>query len=375
MSNPPEFTIQRSSRDADAMAVAVTGWLATQLPAGADPEVSLSGASDANGMSSETVLAEVTWTEGDERRHGDFVMRIAPSRQDLPVFAEYELGHQFDLLRRVHERTEVPVPEPSWLEPTGEVIGSPFFFMNRVEGVIPPDVMPYTFGDNWLFEAAPEQRELLQTSTIEQIAALHAIEDPGEVFGFLDRPGKGTALRRHLDHTRAWYEYAINDVSGTKMRSALADRAFAWLDAHLPPTEEAVLSWGDSRIGNVIYRDFKPVAVLDWEMAGLGPRELDLAWLAFAHEVFQGIAGAFELPGLPDFLRPEDIAATYTELTGVPVGDLTWYRVYAGAQWGIVFMRTGMRQYHFGEIEKPMSSDALMHHAPVFTKLLDEVGA
>ncbi|GAC1385409.1 MAG: phosphotransferase family protein [Marmoricola sp.] len=357
------------------MAGAVAAWLATQLPDGANPQVTLSGASDANGMSSETVLAQVSWTEDRQAQRGDFVMRIAPSKDDLPVFAEYDLGAQYAVLEEVHRRTDVPVPEPRWLEPTGDVIGSPFFFMNRVDGVIPPDVMPYTFGDNWLFEAAPEQRELLQTSTIREIAALHAIENPTDVFGFLAREGDGTALRRHLEHTRAWYEYAINDESGTQMRSSLADRAFSWLEANLPATDEAVLSWGDSRIGNCIYRDFKPVAVLDWEMAALGPRELDLAWLAFAHEVFQGIAGVFELPGLPDFLRPEDIAATYAEITGITVGDLTWYRVYAGVQWGIVFMRTGMRQYHFGEIEKPESSDALMHHAPVFKRLLEEVRA
>ena len=357
------------------MAGAVGDWLATQLPEGADPQVGLSGASDANGMSSETVLAKVSWSEDGQRRNGDYVMRIAPSKDDWPVFPEYDLGAQYSVLEAVHQRTDVPVPEPRWLEPTGTVLGSPFFFMNRIDGVIPPDVMPYTFGDNWLFEAAPEQRELLQTSTIREIAALHSIENPSEVFGFLAREGAGTALRRHLDHTRAWYEYAINDVSGTQMRSSLADRAFAWLEANLPATDEAVLTWGDSRIGNCIYRDFKPVAVLDWEMAGLGPRELDLAWLAFAHEVFQGIAGVFELPGLPDFLRPDDIAATYADLTGVTVGDLTWYRVYAGVQWGIVFMRTGMRQFHFGEIEKPESADALMHHSPVFTKLLDQVGA
>ena len=357
------------------MAASVRAWLASQLPEGANPAVSLSGASDANGMSSETVIAKVDWTGDGQRQHGDFIMRIAPSHDDLPVFPEYELGHQFALLQGVHERTTVPVPEPRWLEPTGDVIGSPFFFMNRVDGVIPPDVMPYTFGDNWLFDADPEQRARLQASTVREIAALHAIDNPSEVFGFLARPGEGTALRRHLEHTRAWYEYAVDDESGTKMRSALIDRAFAWLDVNLPATDEAVLSWGDSRIGNVIYRDFEPVAVLDWEMAGLGPRELDLAWMAFAHEVFQGIAGAFELPGLPDFLRPEDIATTYTEITGVPIGDLTWYRVYAGVQWGIVFMRTGMRQFRFGEIEKPTSSDALMHHAPVFEKLLNEVGA
>ena len=375
MSDVPEFTMQRSSRDADAMAVAVTSWLADRLPAGADPKVKLSGASDANGMSSETVLASIDWREDGTQRHGDFVMRIAPSRDDLPVFAEYELGDQFKVLEIVHQRTEVPVPEPSWLEPTGDVIGSPFFFMNRIDGVIPPDVMPYTFGENWLFDAPREQQEQLQTSTIRAVAELHAIPNPTQVFDFLDSPGEGTALRRHLDHTLAWYEYAVDGPSGTKMRSALADRAFAWLEANLPETDEAVLSWGDARIGNVIYQDFEPAAVIDWEMVSLGPRELDLAWMAFAHEVFQGIANTFELPGLPEFLRPEDIAATYRDITGITVGDLTWYRVYAAAQWGIVFLRTGMRQFHFGEIEEPQSADALMHHSAVFEKILNEVGA
>lgn len=357
------------------MAVAVRGWLTEILPDGAAPEVSLSGASDANGMSSETVLAKVDWTENGERRNGDFVMRIAPSAADLPVFAEYELGVQFELLKGVHSLSEVPVPEPSWLEPTGDVIGSPFFFMNRIDGVIPPDVMPYTFGDNWLFNGSAEQQKQLQTSTIREIAALHAIANPQEAFGFLDRPGEGTALKRHLAHTRAWYDYAVEGPSGTKARSPLADRAFAWLEANLPDTDEAVLSWGDSRIGNVIYQDFQPAAILDWEMAGLGPRELDLAWLAFAHEVFQGLATVFEMPGLPEFLQPADIAAQYQEITGIAVGDLTWYRVYAAVQWGIVFLRTGMRQVHFGEIEMPEAPDQFMHHASVFEALLNEVGA
>ena len=39
-----------------------------------------------------------------------------------------------------------------------------------------------------------------------------------------------------------------------------------------------VLSWGDARIGNIIYAGFEPAAVLDWEMAALGPRELDVSW-------------------------------------------------------------------------------------------------
>ena len=142
-----------------------------------------------------------------------------------------------------------------------------------------------------------------------------------------------------------------------------------------PEGTDTVLCWGDARIGNVLYREFEPVGVLDWEMAAVGPREMDLAWLVFAHRVFETIAGSLELPGMPDFLREEDVRATYAEITGVEVGDLSWYQLYGAVQWGIVFLRTGARQIRFGEIEAPDDVETLMHHRPLFVQLLDEAGA
>jgi aminoglycoside phosphotransferase (APT) family kinase protein len=369
------FTLQRSSRDTGAMASRIAAWLQTQLPAGADTHVVLAAGSDANGMSSETILADVEWTEAGQRRRGEYVVRMAPAAHDVPVFASYRLDHQHEALRLVHRLSDVPVPLPHWLEPTGEVLGAPFFFMERVDGDVPPDVMPYTFGDNWFFDATPHDRRRLQDATVAVIAGLHQIPLAAQTFAFLDseHPG-GTPLRRHVAKTRAWYEWAVADLD----RSPLIDRALAWLDAHWPDVDapdNVVLSWGDARIGNVLYRDFTPVAVLDWEMAGLGPRELDLAWLVFAHRVFQALAETFELPGLPDVLRADDVRTTYSALTGAEVGDLTWFEIYSGVIWGVVFMRTGVRQVHFGEIEMPEDVDALFHHAPLFSRLLDEVGA
>ena len=372
----PEFSMQRSSRDSGDMAGALAAWLATQLPEGAEPEVSLSGGSDSNGMSSETILADVTWTDGGERTIREFVVRMAPAAEDVPVFASYRLDHQYDAIRLVGDLSDVPVPSPRWLEATGDVLGAPFFFMERIDGIVPPDVMPYTFGDNWFFDAAPEERRRLQDGTIAAIAGLHQIPDAQETFAFLDAEDHAgpTPLRRHFEKNRSWYEWAAKGLD----RSMLIDRAIAWLDDHWPASDvpdNVVLSWGDARVGNVLYRDYAPVAVLDWEMAGLGPRELDLGWLVFAHRVFQTLAETFELPGLPDVLREEDVRATYAELTGVEVGDLTWFQIYSGLIWGVVFMRTGTRQAHFGEIELPDTPDALMHHAPLFRALLDGVGA
>ena len=63
-----------------------------------------------------------------------------------------------------------------------------------------------------------------------------------------------------------------------------------------------------------MYRDFRPIAVLDWEMAALSPRELDLSYCVYIHWMFQdavqrygGGAGA----GMPHFMRPSDALTEY----------------------------------------------------------------
>jgi aminoglycoside phosphotransferase (APT) family kinase protein len=372
---PDDVTMQRSSRDVTALPPRLARWLAGQLPDAADPSVSLHPSAEANGLSSETLPLDVTWTADEGPRTGHFVARLAPAPGDLPVFPDYELRDQYEVMRLVGERTDVPVPRVRWLEPTGAVIGTPFFLMDRVDGDVPPDVMPYNFGDNWLYDATPEQQRRLQDATVDVIARIHGIPDAASTFAFLDRDVPGdTPLERDLARTRRWYEYAVRDIGP----SPLVERALAWLGRHLPEPAESsgtVLSWGDSRIGNVLYREFEPVGVLDWEMATTGPRELDVSWLVFAHQVFESLSELFELPGMPGFLREEDVVATYERITGVRLAPLRWFHVRNATQWCIVFMRTGARQIHFGEIERPDDIESLMHCKPLTERLLDEAGA
>lgn len=371
---PADLKMQRSSRDAARVPEVLEGWLQGLLPAHAEPEVVLHSGIDSNGMSSETLVLDATWTEGGSRDTVPMVARVAPAPQDFPVFPRYELGHQYEVIRQVGELTDVPVPGVRWLEESGEVLGTPFFLMDRVEGVVPPDVLPYPFGDNWLFDADRTDQRRLQDSTVDVLARLHAIEDPLGRFGYLAPEQDGeTLLHRNLAKVRAWYDFAVRDLAP----SPTVERALAWLEANVPTAEEQgdpVLCWGDARIGNVIYRDFEPVAVLDWEMVTLGPRALDVSWLLFAHQVFESIVGMLELPGMPHFLREEDVVATYAERTGVTLGDLDWYHVYNGLQWCIVFMRTGARQVHFGEIEMPDDIESLFHCKPLLESILAKVG-
>jgi aminoglycoside phosphotransferase (APT) family kinase protein len=364
--------LQHSSRDVTTLPSVMSQWLATVMPGGTAPEVTVESGVDANGMSSETIILTGKWEQDGRPVEQKWVARVAPSAADVPVFPTYRLDHQFDVIRLVGELTDVPVPRVRWMENSGDVLGTPFFLMDHVDGIVPPDVMPYTFGDNWFADAPAEKRRELQDSTVEVLAKLHSIPHAQRTFGFLseiDPPGD-SPLRRHFGWLKDWYEFAVPDIG----RSVLVERALAWLEENFPDDVAAttpVLAWGDSRIGNVLYEDFRPVAVLDWEMATVGPRELDVAWIVFAHMVFQELAGLAGLPGLPDVMREEDVRATYEELTGAALGDLNWFYVYSGVIWCCVFMRTTARRARFGEMEQPDDVESVFYHASLLRRLID----
>ncbi|TMM18270.1 MAG: phosphotransferase family protein [Actinobacteria bacterium] len=364
----PEITeLRRSSRDPEEVRRRLQSWLVRRLPAGSAPSVPEVHPTEATGVSTETLLFEARWTEDGRERSEQLVARVAPDRVDVPVFPTYDMERQFRVIRLVGEHSPVPVPRVWWLELDATALGTPFFVMGRVEGQVPPDVMPYNFGDSWLFDASPADRSRLQQSIVEVLAQLHGMDRPEETFAFLryERSGS-TALRRHVADRAAWYEFAA-----AGLHSALIERGLAWLDDHLPTDEgPTVLSWGDSRVGNVLFRDFAPVAVLDWEMAGLGPRELDLAWLVYSHRAFEDLAAEFALPGMPDFLRRDDVVAQYESITGHTPRHLDFYLTYAAVQWAIVFLRTGLRQVHFGEIEMPDDVDALLRNGEPLERML-----
>jgi len=358
---------QRSSRDPEALRARLEAWLASQLPAGAAPGISALSSPSASGMSSETLLFDARWRESGAERSGRFVARLAPDPADEPIFPRYDLAQQFELLRLIRAKSRVPVPAVRWLELDRRALGAPFFVMERVLGRVPPDVMPYTMG-SWLSQAKPAEQRRLQDATVGVLAALHAIDAREAGFLEFELPG-ATPLRRHFENQRRYFAWARAD-----RRHALLERSFDWLLSHWPEDEgPTAISWGDSRIGNVIYEPegFEPVAVLDWEMAAPGPRELDLGWLCFMHVFFDELTRRAGLPGMPEFLRAPDVAAHYEGLSGHRVRRLDWYEVYAALRHGIVMTRVFTRQVRFGHGSWPADPDDVIPHRDSLERMLE----
>src|ERR1700752_2759792 len=223
--------MQRSSRDTTTIPSVMSRGLSTQLPGWATPEVTVESGVDSTGMSSETIILTARWQQDGRPIEEKLVTRVGPTAEDGQGFPTYRLDHQFEVIRMVGELTDVPVPRVRWLETTGDVLGTPFFLMDYVDGVVPPDVMPYTFGGNWFADAPAERQRELQDATVGVLATLHAIPNAEKAFAFLSEGQQGdTALRRHFNWVRSWYDFGVSDIGPATALGA----TFAWLEDNWP---------------------------------------------------------------------------------------------------------------------------------------------
>jgi aminoglycoside phosphotransferase (APT) family kinase protein len=317
-----------------------------------------------SGMSSETLLFSICRPSGEI---GRYVARLEPDPRSHPVFPSYDLALQQRCMRLVAERTSVPVPATPWYEPDPTWLGSPFLVMERIDGQAPADIPPYTM-TGWLFDMPADRRAQLQRNVVHTMAQLHTVRADTADLSFLDGTSHpGDSIDRHLSYQRAYYDWARDGV-----RYPLIERTFAWLESQRPTDAgPTVLNWGDARIGNILFDDVTPVAVLDWEMAALGPAEVDVAWVIWMHRFFQDLALRYGGTGLPGFLEPADVAAEYTRASGQPVQDLHWFTVFAALRHAIITVRTTLRTVTFGMAELPADVDDVVGFRSLIEEMID----
>lgn len=153
-------------------------------------------------------------------------------------------------------RAGYPVAEVIAYEPTGSVIGEPFFVMAFVDGV--STELPSTIDES-----------------IVLLDRLHRY-DPAEVgLGFLATPelptGPALAL---VDRFEATYRSGLIGEP-----SPLLEEAVAWLRIHAPASDRVCVVHGDPGPGNYMHLEGRITAVVDWEFTHLGDEYYDWAFL------------------------------------------------------------------------------------------------
>jgi aminoglycoside phosphotransferase (APT) family kinase protein len=279
-----------AGRDLDALRPGLARWLGR-------PVGDLRRA--AAGFSCETLVVD-----------DDVVIRLPPRGEG--IFPAYDLAQQATVQATV-ERAGVPVARPARYEPDPTYLGAPFLAMPFVAGPIPGE---FTAGDPWLTGLPGDgARSAVWRSFLDLLPAIHGAD------------AEGLGLRCGLSQELVWWGGYLAWATDGAPPAALAD-ALAWCADHRPATEPpGGLLWGDVRLGNVVFDADRevPRAVLDWDMASVGPAEMDLAWFLALEAVQQDLTGM----AVPGFGTREAAIGIVEAGLGRRLGDLHWYEVFA----------------------------------------------
>ena len=246
------------------------------------------------------------------------------------------------------------------------MLGITFYVMNKIDGVIPPDIPPYhSFG--LYYDATPKQRAKMWWGCLENIARIHKLNWKALGLAFLGVPGGGTdPLDRGLDYWERYLDWVMKEQGEPQpiLRAALK-----WLKENCHVPDRVSLCWGDCRMGNAIYRrgDFDVLGILDWEMAYLGDPESELGWFLFTDWQHSEGYGIPRLEGTPG---REETIQRYEELTGWKVKHMFYQDVLAALRYGMVTLRTTK---NFKKLGIPLQADAETNNPSTQTlaKLLD----
>lgn len=256
--------------------------------------------------------------------HRQFVLRKQPAGPKLP--SAHAIDREFRVLTAL-AKTPVPVPTALAFHAEPDVVGTPFYVMERLRGRV--------FHDCALPGLAPAERRALYLSMADALAALHAV--PPAAVGLADFGRPGSYFARQLARwSRQWRESPVDGIPEL-------DAVIEWLTTRLPPDEgRAAIAHGDFRLGNIMFHETEPrvVGILDWELATLGDPLADLGFACMAWHTapdeFSGILGlgraAAGIPTEAEFVaRYEGLAA--------PSGRLQrFHRVFALFRFAVILV-------------------------------------
>jgi aminoglycoside phosphotransferase (APT) family kinase protein len=248
------------------------------------------------GASNETIAIDVR--VACDGRSWDVPLVLRPQRND-GILAPYDVGRQYRVMRALAS-TAVPVPAVCWFEPGGEVLGTPFFFMERV----PAETLP-------LFWYGPSER---LHAAAAALAAIHAVDWRRAGLAFLAPSDDDAPLP-----SPAVCELATWRARGELLRIGRSPMIVAlggYLQANEPADARHALIHGDPNPGNYLFRGDVVVAVVDWELAAIGDPRSDFGFYAALLAAFGGMPGENGRTLLSD---------AYERVTGTPQHNLEYY--------------------------------------------------
>ena len=273
----------------------------------------------------------------------ELVLRMPPSGTKAET--AHDMAREFRLLKRL--RPLFPYcPTPVLVCEDVDVLGAPFFVMERLRGVIlrrdpPPG-----------FDYSPAAARMLCENLLRTLAELHRLDWLSAGLGDLGRP-QGYVERQVLGWSERYRRARTPDVPD-------GEALMAWVDARRPAdAARTAVIHNDYRFDNVVLDPTHPTAivgVLDWEMATLGDPLMDLG-CALAYWVEADDPPALQRlrvqpTHLAGMLTRREVVETYAKLTGTAARDFSFYETFGLFRLAVIAQQIYYRFAH-GETSSP----------------------
>lgn len=251
---------------------------------------------------------------------------VAPTAHDMP--------REFKLLAVIHPHFPL-APKPILLCEDANIIGVPFYLMERRRGLIVRSRIPEEIGESLVL------RRRLSEAVVDTLVALHAIDiysagivNIGKPEGFVERQVRGWAGR--------WERSTTGEL-------AEMDGLISWLRYRIPPdsgpnAQRPTLVHNDFKLDNLMLDHQEPwkiVAVLDWEMCTVGDPLIDLG-LAISYWTMLGGERQSSLRAVtngPGWMTREEIIERYQTKTGRDLSQIVFYETFARFKVAVVIQQ------------------------------------
>jgi len=253
----------------------------------------------------------------------EWVMR-RPPHGPLPP-GGHDMAREYRVLSRLADAYE-PAPRALLICDDPEIIGAPFFIMERRRGIVLRKREPIPP----LLAASPDVLRRISLGFIDALADLHRVDYERIGLGGLGRPD-GFFARQVKGWMDRWERAKTREVP-------LMNRLGAWFAANLPAAQPPAILHNDFFLHNVMIDDgdySRVSAVLDWEMSTLGDPMVDLG-IALAYWRDPG-----DPPSLlalnptdnhtltPGFLNRAELVERYSNRSGRDIAMVDFYVAWA----------------------------------------------
>ncbi len=187
------------------------------------------------------------------------VLRLAPP--GVKISGPADITKQARIMSSLWD-TAVPVPRVLWCGDEPEFFGRPYSVVEFIEGVKLSDA-PF----------AADKMNLLARKGIAMLATLHSIPWGSRRAAF----GEPLPLTEELKRLDKLIDRPTLDSKVVARGPELRER----LRASIPANSQIGCVHGDFQWANVLFNDTDPIALIDWEIASIGPTLLDVGWVSF----------------------------------------------------------------------------------------------